>query len=103
MSPKPAYYAYKALTASCSDGSTRSILEVHGDIYISNWVRLDGKKVWAIWNAKGICYQGLTITGNPKYYNYLGNVISKTEQNNFKTGSGVMYIVGAENVNIKQN
>jgi hypothetical protein len=103
LSPKPAYYAYKALTTFCPDGSTRPTLEVHGDIYISNWERPDGKKVWAIWNANGICYQNLTITGKPKCYDYLGNVIGKISENNFKVGSGVTYIVGVENVNIKQN
>jgi hypothetical protein len=103
LSPKPAYYAYKALTTFCPNGSTRPTLEVHGDIYISKWVRPDGKRVWAVWDTNGICYQSLSITGKPKYYDYLGNVISKISENNFKVGSGVTYIVEAENINIKQN
>lgn len=98
LSPKPAYYAYKALTTFCPNGSTRPTLEVFGDIFISKWVKPDGKKVWAIWNANGTCYQSVSIIGSPKYYDFLGREIYNTNSNNFKITSGVTYIIGVNNV-----
>lgn len=100
LSPKLAYYAYKTLTVFCPSGSTRPTLELYGDIYISKWTKPDDKKVWVIWDANGTCYKKITITGNPKYYDFLGNELNKVNSNNFKIASGVTYIIGADNVNL---
>lgn len=96
LSPKPAFEAYKFLIKMCPDKSTRPTLEEYDDIYVSEWTRPDKNKVWACWSLEDKDVL-LDITGRATYYDYMGNKIDKPS----KIGDGIIYIVGATNVEVK--
>ena len=72
--PKPAFYAYKALTRICPSKSTRPRIQRKGNVYIAKWKRPDGKKVTALWTSKGIEKVELS-TAPQKIFDYLGNEV----------------------------
>lgn len=98
--PKPAYYAYKALTKMCPDRSTRPKLERNNNVYMSNWKRPDGKNVWALWTSKSEEKVKLNIKGKHNIYNLNGNKLSRDNNNEYKITPSIIYIVGATYVNI---
>lgn len=52
LKPKPAYYAYAALTSICPSGSSRPKLAIDGDYYVASWESPD-RKLWkAVWSRK---------------------------------------------------
>jgi len=55
LNPKPAYEAYKALTAACPDGAEfdRELPWKNGSVVQIAWKRPDGVKVWAFWSPDG--------------------------------------------------
>ena len=98
LTPKPAYYAYKTLTKMCPNGSLRPKLYILGSLYLAEWKRPDKKKVWAVWDAKGVSRkQDIEIIGKARYFDYLGREIDNINEIN----NGVTYIVGAKSVRIK--
>ena len=98
--PKPAYFAYKTMTKMCPSGSLRPKLYILGSLYLAEWKRPDKKKVWAVWNAKGISSkQDLEIIGKASYFDFSGREIDNINEIN----DGVTYIVGAEYVRIKMD
>lgn len=102
LSPKPAYYAYKAMTSMMPSGSSRPVLEIIGDIYKAHWIRPDGKIVWAFWNPKGSCgNHQLVYTGSPMFYDYTGNYLKNFNNGKFEISPAVMYVVGATSLSIK--
>lgn len=92
LSPKPAFYAYKTMTAMCPSGSTRPTLTINGDIYTSTWTKPDGTKVSAIWSPNGTCYTDLPMKG-VKIYDYLGKPIRQQRKGKLLITSGVTYLV----------
>lgn len=101
LSPKPAFIAYKALTKMCPSGSTRPTLHFEEGVYLSSWKRLDGKRVWAIWNTSGKKAVNLNVSGRATYYNYLGEKINVAQKRQLDIDGGVTYIVGGKNISIK--
>lgn len=100
LSPKPAFYAYKALTTLCPSGSSRPRLEISGDLYKASWTRPDGKTVWAVWNPKGDCgLRQLSYTGSPVFYDYMGKKL-RNNKGKFNLTSGVLYAVGCKNLEV---
>lgn len=99
LSPKPAFYAYKALTTLCPSGSSRPRLEISGDLYKASWARPDGKTVWAVWNPKGDCgLRQLSYTGSPVFYDYMGKKLKNNNKGKYEINSGVLYAVGCKNL-----
>lgn len=93
LSPKPSYYAYKALTTMCPSGSLRPILTIKDNIYMCYWVRSDGRHIWAIWSPKSNEQFPILVKGSCQYLNYMGLKRKKPEYIN----SGVTYLVGNKN------
>lgn len=99
LSPKPAFHAYKMLTKMLPSGSSRPKLTIMNDTYISNWKRIDGMKVWAIWNSKGNTIVQLGIKGKVDVYDFIGKkIIIDTGEINI--GNGIIYIVGGKNTQL---
>jgi len=53
LSPQPAYYAYKTLTAMFPPGSTALQITRRGVLHFANWRKPDGIPVSAVWTAQG--------------------------------------------------
>ena len=85
---KPAFFAYKALTTMCPNGSTRPVYVNDGKLYFINWVKPDGIKVEAVWTTSKERVK-VAISDDAAYYDYLGNSISKPQYVN----KGIVYIV----------
>ena len=97
LNPKPAYFAYKTMTRMCPSGSLRPKLYILGSLYLAEWKRPDKKKVWAVWDAKGVSRkQDIEIIGKARYFDYLGREIDNINEIN----DGVTYIVGAKSVRL---
>lgn len=102
FTPKPAFQAYKTMTKMCPSGSTIPAIETHGKVYLANWIRPDGIKVWSIWTA--VCNQkvDLQITGNmEETVNHLGENSQLSKKEYIATPS-MLYLVGPEKVTIKK-
>lgn len=97
FSPKPSFYAYKTLTTMCPSNSTRPKLFKNGNLYLSSWVKPNGIKVWAMWNASGQKKIRLSIVGSYNAYDYIGNSVALTDEMVLAT-PGVLYIEGASSV-----
>lgn len=98
LSPKPAYYAYKTMTKMLPSESLRPTLTKSGNTCLSYWKRPDGKKVWALWNSNGNKKIILDMKGKGRFYDYMGKQLPASKE--LTIGQGVVYIVGAKNIQI---
>ena len=96
LSPKPSYYAYKALTTMCPSGSLRPKLIVKDGTYLCDWIRPDGNHVWAVWNPVGEESFNIEIKGKCVFVDFMGNEITKPNH----IGASVIYIVGDKRTNV---
>ena len=88
LKPKPAYFAYKALTTMCPNGSTRPVCVNDGKLYFIRWMKPNGVKVEAVWTTSKERVK-VAISEDAAYYDYLGNSIPKPQYAN----KGIVYIV----------
>ena len=93
--PKPAYYAYKTLTMMCPDKSTRPSLKRKGNVFMSQWKRPDGKKVYALWTSEKDEIIKLNYSGTFTCYDINGKEIKINGQSVEITPS-VKYLVGGK-------
>lgn len=100
LSLKPAYNAYKTMTKMLPSGSTRPRLIKKGDMYLGLWERTDGKNIWALWNSNGTRKIKLKINGIHRVINYIGEKIKIPKKDGFVLGEEVIYIIGANHVEI---
>lgn len=97
LSPKPAYRAFRTLTAMLPGGSTAPAISQHGKIYLANWKRPDGKRVWAVWTAESICKVELKVTGEAEQIvNYMGEKVALP----VSAGPSLVYLIGPEKINL---
>lgn len=102
LSPKPAYLAYKALTAMRPDGSTvPQVNTAANGIYTAVWSRPDGRKVHAVWTAREKRKCALRITGKiESAVGYLGQKAS-VNASAFTATPQIVYLLGPESVTVK--
>ncbi len=101
FAPKPAYHAYRTLTAMCPAASSRPVITTHDKVYLANWTRPDGKKVWAIWTA--IIHQeiSLKISGEiEQSLDHMGEKIT-VPTGKYTATPSILYLVGPDNVDIQ--
>ncbi|MDO5581387.1 MAG: cellulase family glycosylhydrolase [Planctomycetia bacterium] len=100
LTPKPAWYAYKALTKARPAGSVQASEWKQGDHCVVSWTRPDGQKGWALWNpfknktVKWICKGKIN-----EAFDYLGNKVeidSNTETIPIK--QQILYLIGPDKV-----
>lgn len=91
LAPKPAYYAYKALTSMCPTGSMRPVLTRHEQTYDVHWKRTDKRQVRALWNPAGNSQLELHNVDGVQFFDYMGRPISINGQTSITLGSGVIY------------
>jgi len=102
FSPKPAYLAYKTMTAMLPPDSTRPQITVHGKVYLANWKRPDGKRVWAVWTAEALQKVNLKLTGKTEQsLNHLGEAVP-APAGAYTANPSILYLVGPEKVELNQ-
>lgn len=100
--PKPAYYAYKNLIRMCPYKSTRPQLSRHGNVYLAQWKRPDGKKVYSVWTSKGQERVGVRVKGGYSCYNLFGHPVQDAVAGNaIEVSSSVVYIVGNKDLKLE--
>ena len=100
--PKPAFFVYKTLTEMCPNKSIRPTLVRKGNIYVASWKRPDKKKVWALWTREGKEDVFVDIQGQYSCYDLKGNAL-RLNDNKYKISPHIIYIVGANNVQIQND
>lgn len=100
LEPKPAYYAYSALTRARPAGSNRDAMALNDDVAIASWIRPDGKKGWAIWSPLKTKEKTLRIQGAvTEAFDYLGNVVKKPKDGaGLSVAPGILYLIGPKDV-----
>lgn len=93
LSPKPAFYAYRTLTAMCPSGSTRPRLTRHGAAYDVYWKRTDHRQIRALWDPTGKSRLVVQNAENIKFYDYMGRPVSINGQSDIPLGSSVVFAV----------
>lgn len=102
---KPGFYALKNLIKQLPGGSTVPTLESKGNVFLSNWTRPDGVKVWAIWYGFDTPESServkLSVTGKiTEAVDNLGNAIPVPNGELTVTGS-IQYLVGPEKITLQ--
>lgn len=100
LTPKPAYIAYKTMTKMLPSGSSRPKLIIDGNTYLCSWKRPDGKKVYAVWAAKGKESVNTYIKGDYCCYDVYGNAIT-IDNNDVVITPSVKYFVGSKNLKFR--
>jgi hypothetical protein len=98
-SPKPAFYAYQTLVKLCPDKSMRPTLLRRGNIYISKWIRPDGKVVYGLWTSKGNEMTILNVNGKYTCYDIYGNE-KRIQRKEFEITPSIHYIVGEKKLKL---
>ena len=93
--PKPAFYAYQNLIKMCPDKSVRPVLRRQEDVYIAQWKRPDGKKVYALWTSKKSIIVRLSIMGRYSCFNINGKELHVEPRDVVITPS-ILYFVGEQ-------
>ncbi len=100
--PKPSFVAYQTLSRLCPTGSTQPELKVIGNlVYVCNWIRPDGVKVWAIWTAQHPQPVKLTIQGKvTEALNHLGEK-QAVPGTSYEATPSILYLVGPTSVSVR--
>ena len=105
LAPKPAFLAYRALSAVCPEGSTRPVMKISGVYDTATWKRPDGVRVWALWRTFGQDAVKLTVRGNiEEIRNLFGekqelpkDLPSSTEKSfRYEISDSVTYFIGPD-------
>lgn len=98
LEPKPAYFAYQALTKARPVGSTEDRLEATDDAAVFSWRRPDGKKGWAIQTFLSTRKKTPTFKGEiSEAFDYLGQTVAAPENDApLESAPGILYLVGPE-------
>ena len=100
LSPKPAWQACRTLTGLCPSGSSVPELSVKGALYLANWKRPDGVRVWALWSTEPQEPLPLKIDGAvTEIKNHLGEKCL-SPSGRINAGPSVLYLVGPENITL---
>ena len=91
LSPKPAFYTYKALIEMCPNNSTRPTLETENELYVSKWNRPDHTKVTALWTVGSTAVFSLHEYKKPIVYDYMG--VKMNVSKSVEVSDKVVYIV----------
>ena len=106
LSEKKSYLAYKTLADMLTDTSSIPKITRSGDIYLAEWSRANGEKVFALWTPKlkpvkiRLAVRGESI----KAFNYLGKPVKAPRIGNdvaFAARDGITYIKGADDISLK--
>lgn len=103
LTPKPAYDAYKTLTAMYPPGSTGLAIRRQDELWVASWRKPDGESVQAVWTPDREV--PATCSGTFKTaVNHLGGAASvrKTGETlfEFTAGPGIVYFTGARDFKI---
>lgn len=98
--PKPSFYTYKTLIRFCPAGSTRPILQKVGKVYIANWVRTDGKRVYGLWTSKGHEKILLKMKDRHTFYDIYGKKMKLSRNKPIDVHTSITYIVGNKKLEI---
>ena len=98
LKPKPAYYAYSALTKARPAGSVKKAFTLGENVIVSGWKRPDGKTAWALWCPWNTPTVKLNYQGKiTQAFDYLGNDVKKPEKNGtLQISSEILYLIGPE-------
>ena len=107
LSPKPAYHAYATMGKLFPEGSQidTAVEWKQNDCCVVSWKQPDGTRVWAVWSPEGDRQAHVKIGGGlQKALNYLGDDLPAVTSSSgtLETGAGVIYLVGAETLEIKE-
>ena len=80
----------------CPDKSTRPSLKRKGNVFMSQWKRPDGKKVYALWTSKGKIYVSLSVKGNYNCYDINDSDVLFPE-NQVEVSPSILYFIGGGN------
>ena len=102
LSPKPAYLAYRTLTAMRPDGSSVPSVSVSRDgVYIASWTRPDRRKVHAVWTAREKKSCVLSVKGKlESSIGYLGQNVS-VKPSAFAATPQIIYLIGPDSVTVR--
>lgn len=98
--PKPAFYAYQTLVKMCPDKSLRPKLMRRGEIYISKWIRPDGKAVYGLWTSRGNKMAILNAKGKFTCYDIYGNE-KRIQRQEVEVTPSILYIVGRKKLKLR--
>ena len=105
ISPKPAYFAYQALTRAVGEGAGDFKRETANEIDRVSFRRADGSRGWAVWSPDGAKKVRLTAVGEvADAFDGLGNAVSLDEFLSPEGGSigpEVIYILGPEELKVE--
>lgn len=97
--PKPAFYAYQTLVKMCPDKSLRPTLMRKSNIYISKWIRPDGKVVYGLWTSQGNELVYLNVKGRFSCYDINGNE-KRIQKQEVEISPSILYIVGGRKLKL---
>lgn len=100
LSPKPAYYAYNTLTKMCPNKSVRPKLRRKGNVYIAQWERPDGKKVYGLWTSKNNKEITVEVKGEYSCYDIGGEIIVQRSDKVIVSPS-ILYFVGDKKLDLR--
>ncbi len=101
LSKKPAFMAYQTLTKMLPANSTRPKLTITPNgVYLANWIRPDGVRVWALWTARHSQPVKLKISGKLEaVVDHLGEPVAVPENVKY-AAAALLYLVGPETVEL---
>ena len=94
--PKPAFYAYKALTRMCPSGSTRPRIIRSGEIYVAKWKNPAGQNVTAVWTSESECKIRISAFRG-RVYDLYGNQM-KINSDGILVTPSLLYFVGKKSL-----
>jgi hypothetical protein len=107
LEPKPAYYAYQALTGVFPEGSRidASVEWNRTDFCVVSWIYPDGTHAWAVWTPSGTKQVSLKMgKGFQKALDYMGKELPVTaDTRTLKITPGITYLVGPQTLDIGEN
>ncbi|MBO7678126.1 MAG: hypothetical protein J6S75_00505, partial [Thermoguttaceae bacterium] len=105
ISPKPAYFAYQALTRAVGEGAGDFKRETANEIDRVSFRRADGTRGWAVWSPDGAKKVRLTAVGEvAEAFDGLGNAVSLDDLFSPEGGNiepEVIYILGPEELKVE--